>query len=591
MPSSETIELKHLNTTVGVKTDLPKPDPRSSIISRLRTILLDIANVPILRFLYGSTGVNSEITMSGSGPRKIFSDGQNLYASTSFNLAPYGNTGRIYRIDLTNFVETDYLSFASGEGGIGEMFSDGTNIYCYVFDFSTPGTYPGGVAAIIKVNIQTFTKTAKLQLGAFPGTTPTSIFSDGTFLYIGLLTTPGTIVKIDISTFTITSTLVLNAGSNIPTSMFGDESFLYAGCGLAADTKVIAKVDLGTFTQVGTLTIGLPAVATQINSTFADSRFLYIIVRGAGVTTYSIQKIDLETFTLSSTISAAAGIILDQLFADATFLYVGSGDGVNPATVKKIDLATFTEISSFVLSAGQTTIYGLFSDETYLYISAGQLIRKNIFPTNSARDRRITKMSTQVGTINTNSVLIPTINTNVTSIETKVDTLTTNLAITDGKVDTLTSNLALVAADVTTILGMLSTAGVRYRTAVGSLGLGVQSGAGAWVKGNYTEAIAVNAIATTFYIEAITLQTNTVTNSITFEVDIATGGIGAEANIATVVHRSLVDAGLTGQVTRDYVFPNPIEIAANTRVSIICSCSDIGVGSWVYATLRYRVTP
>lgn len=54
-------------------------------------------------------------------------------------------------------------------------------------------------------------------------------FSDGTYLYVGLQTSPGKVVKIDLSTFTAASTLTLSAGENIVYALFSDGTYLYAG--------------------------------------------------------------------------------------------------------------------------------------------------------------------------------------------------------------------------------------------------------------------------------------------------------------------------------------------------------------------------
>ena len=56
-----------------------------------------------------------------------------------------------------------------------------------------------------------------------------SLFSDGTYLYAGLYTSPGKVVKIDLSTFTTVSTLTFAAGEEFVYSLFSDGTYLYTG--------------------------------------------------------------------------------------------------------------------------------------------------------------------------------------------------------------------------------------------------------------------------------------------------------------------------------------------------------------------------
>jgi len=75
----------------------------------------------------------------------------------------------------------------------------------------------------------------------------------GGYLYVGLHTLPGKIVKIDLSTFTKVTTLTLAYGEDYVSSLAVYGGYLYVG--LHTSPGKIVKIDLSTFTKVTTLTL------------------------------------------------------------------------------------------------------------------------------------------------------------------------------------------------------------------------------------------------------------------------------------------------------------------------------------------------
>lgn len=577
MPSPETIELKHVKDTQGVSSDLPSNNARATISAKIRELVLRTSNLPLLRHIYGGSKPNKTLTLAAGEYHapSIFSDGTYLYNAT------YTTPVKIVKIDTSTFTRYDVLTFATGENGPGGIVSDGSKLYVALR--MSP-------SRIIRIDIQTFAIDSRLDLNI---NDITNLYLDGTFLYAG--NNVSRIAKIDVETFTQIATLNIGGDRSI-ISIVSDETFLYVGTSdNTGGAAAIYRIDISTFTFVSSLSFGVNAGAIYLTM---DGDFLYASINP--ITGSVIHKISLQPFNSVGTLTTTneAGSIV----TNGTYLYAPIFRPLNAVgLLAVINLDTFTLKRELTLTVANPM--SIIVDPPFLYIGfqviPGKITRYYLIPTDSASDRRINIISTNtnllptidtnIDTINTNvssiETNVDTINTNVTSIETKVDTLTTNLAITDGKVDTLTANLALVATDVTAILGMLSTAGVRYRTSAGTTGIQVFGGAGAYVRGGYVEAIAANAVVTTFYIESMTIYTGSGGAGNFYEVDIATGGIDAENVIATVVHK--LDGGTA---VNDYVFPNPIEIAANTRVAVSCGSSP-GTGENVWVTLRYRVTP
>lgn len=85
--------------------------------------------------------------------------------------------------------------------------------------------------------------------------------------------------------------------------------------------------------------------------------------------------------------------------------------------------------------------------------------------------------------------------------------------------------------------------------------------AGAWAYGNYAEIVAANGIAVTYWIAGINLSGFSAQD--TFQVEIATGGAGAEVPVAVVKYSAAL-AVEDGQI---FELPVPIKVAANTRVA------------------------
>jgi hypothetical protein len=98
------------------------------------------------------------------------------------------------------------------------------------------------------------------------------------------------------------------------------------------------------------------------------------------------------------------------------------------------------------------------------------------------------------------------------------------------------------------------------------------SGSTAWSFSAYTEVVPINTITSTFYLAGLTWcwHTPVAGADTTYEwiIELATGTAGNEVLIAQVP-ASIRGDTLVGYVPSNYViFPEPKQIAANTRISV-----------------------
>lgn len=98
------------------------------------------------------------------------------------------------------------------------------------------------------------------------------------------------------------------------------------------------------------------------------------------------------------------------------------------------------------------------------------------------------------------------------------------------------------------------------------------SGSTAWSYSAYTEVVPANAITSTFYLAGLTWcwHTPVAAADTTYEwiIELATGASGSETMIAQIPCSIRGDT-LVGYVPSNFIiFPEPKEVAANTRISV-----------------------
>ena len=390
IPSEETIELIKLNRTLGRKTDLPSSSPRETVIAKLKELLLKAENIDLLSILYGSSGTDQILTLN-AGENQIFaitSDGTFLYAGTvTF-------PGIVVKVDLATFTRFDALTLNPGEDQIIRMITDGTYLYVVCLCRFVPFV----PAKVVRVNLQTFQRVDVIDFTTIPGFgfVGIAITLDGTYLYIGLGSSPGTIVRIDTRTFTVSATLTFNIGENDIRDLVTDGHFLYA-CTIDSP-GVIVKIDLNTFTEVASFILD-PGEDSEC--LFLHGEILYV-----GTFTFPaiLVKVDLDTFTRVDAITLNPGEdIAANMFVDGTFIYISLATIPGQAAI--IDISNFEEVSGLTFPIGANIGSLTFVDQTFLYIGTrttpGQIVRRFLYPTNTDIIRRTIHIDEATNSVST----------------------------------------------------------------------------------------------------------------------------------------------------------------------------------------------
>ncbi|MEM2905071.1 MAG: hypothetical protein QW587_04955 [Candidatus Bathyarchaeia archaeon] len=202
------------------------------------------------------------------------------------------------------------------------------------------------------------------------------VAADG-YLYVSGDTSPATVAKVDLATFTVPPlpilTLNLTANENRAWAALATGGYLYVSL-YGMWPGAVSKVRLSDFTEVDFLSFA--AGQDAATSIVEDGSYLYV---GTNTTPGNIIKISKDPFTVHSSLSLAAG-------EDSPFgltVYGGKLYGLcytSPAIVTRIDLATFTEDPPLQLAPGEdwgTTAIAASGGKLYVGLdtSPGKIVR------------------------------------------------------------------------------------------------------------------------------------------------------------------------------------------------------------------------
>jgi len=361
IPSEETIEIRKVGHVVGEREDSPTLNPRSSLSSKIQSLIVSQYLTPEQIHYLGVNELTQSIVFSdivvGSKPT-VFSNGMYLFVG-------FDNQAYLEVIDLATY--TLFTTITITTGSVFSIVSDGTHLYCC-----------GNTGVISKVNIDSLSEVSTLALGI----SVFSLFVDGTYLYAGGELS-NSFKRINLSDFTtITSLNVTDAGIY---SIIGDSNYIYITHYLSP--AKIRKIRRDTFTIESVLV--LAAGEDNAASILKNGSYLYVGLD------QKISKIDLDSFTKITTLTLSPGpgggnTLVTYLSADNKYIFAGMS--TLPGTVVVIDIATFVELS--LITSGLTgQISSLNSDGLYLYIgeeSASPILtRQYIIPAVSSNDKKI----------------------------------------------------------------------------------------------------------------------------------------------------------------------------------------------------------
>jgi len=317
MPSAETIELIKVNSTIGKTSDLPISSTRSTLISKLKALLLRLTGTANITNVYG-TAQAAELVATPNAPGAIATDGTDLYVCSYLS-----EPAKVFKIDLEQFSVVITLDLSSRVANLWACVIVQRNLY--IVTDETP-------ANLIKLDLDTFNEFTIAAILPLSQPNARSIVSDGTDLYIGTLA--GGIIKVNIGTFTETATLAVNSVHSLEV----DDVYLYA-LNRENPTRV-TRILLSSFTIDSAIVLGgMFGLGSAVYG-----NYLYIASQ-LGV----ISKINLNTFSVVSTLTTSTGYFEPVLGIDGTYLIVVGTTG--NASLTYIELANFTEYGIYAIPA------------------------------------------------------------------------------------------------------------------------------------------------------------------------------------------------------------------------------------------------
>lgn len=243
------------------------------------------------------------------------------------SLFAYTNDGSdAVKINLTTFAKVtsftpigfDYL-LCSGV--------DSSNTFLYYGNARSP-------ARGIKINISTFSLNTSITFAA--GETPCNclgIDNTNSMVYFGLGTTPAKLIKVRVSDFTkVGSTLTFNVTENNAQVILMDVSAGFMYVGLLTSPAKIVKVRLSDFTEVDTLTFNTGENSIKCGIINTSTKFAWFGLYSASGT--SIVKVNLSTFTEDSVLTFGTllnGVTIDTVNGAGYFM-----SDTSPVIVYKI---------------------------------------------------------------------------------------------------------------------------------------------------------------------------------------------------------------------------------------------------------------
>lgn len=333
-------------------------------------------------------------------PTKIITDGTSLYTTMDIS----GSAGGLVKTLISALTETSSVTFNSGENNAIDVALIGTDAFT-THDIAS-GVTASNAGLVVKTDTSAMTRTSSTQLWS-PGVnslrTSVSIYSDGSFIYVGSGSfsfgggptwLSSQVTKMDSSFGTQTTVSLSNSCSTKARITTGDGKFIYVG--LAANQSDpsfpfdgVAKLDTSSTLSLVSI-FNLPTV-NKINAACLIPPKLYI---GTTESPGKVYRIDTNSMTLDRvviTLGASDGGIA-WIMNSGNILYVINQG--NPSSTSSVvfayDINTYDRIGSLPSIPSQTGPFissGLFGPNTQgsiqyhcLFGSPGQIQQiKNVY--------------------------------------------------------------------------------------------------------------------------------------------------------------------------------------------------------------------
>lgn len=244
-----------------------------------------------------------------------------------------GNTNTlITRLTASSMAIDTTVALAAGSTVVTGLVVAGTSLYAVCTD-SLGSSNPGTVA---KVLVSAFTLTTTLTLSAGQ-CDPRCVATDGSSLFIGTATAPAAMVKVGLAAFTVAASVAIPGGvgavySVVYESAFSLSSAFFAINGAPSQLIRVRKDTWEVYGPVLTLPAALNNATSIAYYNAGEGRYLYM----AGTANPWVAQIDISQAAprLSRQYplgGSYTGVRFGPLVADGTYVYVGTNAGANAA--------------------------------------------------------------------------------------------------------------------------------------------------------------------------------------------------------------------------------------------------------------------
>lgn len=229
----------------------------------------------------------------------------------------------------------------------------------------------GYPSQILKVDLKTFTLVSTLPLDYAKGHLLQTSLVVGNYAYFGGQGQNSSVVKVDLTTFTVVSYLINNQMYWLTSSAVFGNYAIFGGFGVG-QLPAFAKVDLTTFTT--TATYYIPGYTSGCLTFSVSGNYGYFGVRDIDQNSF-VAKVNLKTLKYVGSVSLKTLGLYTSSVISGSYAYFGYMD------VTVIDLVTFTVVTKSTPPAGynylvpaiaynQTVSFGAFQGA---YIGAVQM--------------------------------------------------------------------------------------------------------------------------------------------------------------------------------------------------------------------------
>jgi hypothetical protein len=278
---------------------------------------------------------------------------------------------QLFRIDLDTFTFSGSIVFSSLEI-LETGVIDNAGLYMYV---SITSFNP---IQIYKINLVTFTIVDTLMLNPGEQVCICALIDNfNQYLYLGISNNPGSVVKIDLNTFTRVSTLILSSAYPIYGLTDPSGQNIYFVTGSNFTPPVLVQIRLSSFTETSSLVLPGISFCGCIDPL---GKYIYAMTYIPG----TLIVIAVSTLTITNTYSIPSSSNIRCVCIDPPGQYLYAGQETFPGYIQKISLSpTFSLVNSLEGRQGVNNFSCGAVEQTaqYAYLGSSAGVTKVDLPT------------------------------------------------------------------------------------------------------------------------------------------------------------------------------------------------------------------